>query len=116
MSDRDLAKVMTEEEKEKNKKLSAATGEKAQDRPKKKPVYKQRYPQQWAPQQPWMNPAMGFQYGAGYGNPQFGAGYPPSAGFPPRPEARSCLNCRQPGHLFRQCPNRAPAALGVAPK
>ncbi len=40
----------------------------------------------------------------------------PSMG--PRPEWRACLNCKQTGHLARNCPFRpAPsAALGAAPK
>lgn len=72
------------------------------------------------------NPMMGwqnaFQYGA-FPTPQAPAAPPaaPTAGafFGPRPETRQCLNCRQYGHLARNCPMRpalpAPSAAAGAP-
>ncbi len=49
----------------------------------------------------------------GYG--QRGAG---PSGYGGRPETRSCLICKQIGHLYRFCPNKATAAaaLGAAPQ
>lgn len=66
--------------------------------------------------QPWMQPQMvqppmmqPWQMMNPY--PSFGGqGYP-------RQETRQCLNCRQYGHIARNCPSRnIPAALGAAPK
>jgi hypothetical protein len=102
MSDRDLAKVITTEEKEKVKKAA----EKAEPA-KKKTGYRPRYAPypQWTPNhaQPAYQPA---------------AQQPYNGGYQMRPDGRLCLNCRQPGHLFRNCPQRPPppAALGAAPK
>ena len=43
---------------------------------------------------------------------------PPPGGYGQRPETRTCLICKQTGHLYRFCPNKssAAAALGQAPK
>lgn len=58
-------------------------------------------------------------YGRGHPQavPQFSPHVPP----PPlgKHETRTCLGCRQVGHLMRNCPrinSSVPAALGVAPK
>jgi hypothetical protein len=63
----------------------------------------------------WNNPGMGFQ--PGY-NPQAYNPYPQMGAYPRGPETRICTNCRQQGHLMRNCPHRQPpsAAVGVAPK
>ncbi len=55
--------------------------------------------------------------GSGYrgaGHPGYGA----QANYGNRVESRTCLICKQVGHLFRFCPNKASAAaaLGAAPQ
>ena len=56
-------------------------------------------------------------YGGGAPNhPPPGQG--PSGGYGQRAETRTCLICKQVGHLYRYCPNKssAAAAMGQAPK
>lgn len=107
MADKDLAKVLERKEKRKR--------EGAKDRPKKaKFGRKGSYfmASQVAPTAvaaPTTAPA---QFSAFPAYPAPG----PSGGH--RPESRTCLICKQPGHLYRFCPNKASAAaaLGAAPK
>jgi hypothetical protein len=110
MADKDLAKVLEGEEKRKRE-------AERQDKPRKRPAFYNRY-------------------GGGYGQVQPSHYYPPAVfqppppppplpimqgqmgQFQPRQESRSCLFCRMPGHLIRNCPNRPPlpAAQGAPPK
>lgn len=116
MSDKDLAKVLDRDEK---RKRSANEGGGA-NRGKRRGSAKTGgfRPQQAA----WQQTACYGQYPAAIFQPP-----PPPPPLPPqgqaaqllpRVETRICLICKQPGHLFKFCPNKpgVAAALGAAPK
>ncbi len=113
MADKLVAKVLKKDEKRKE---DSKKETKEKEKKKKPAKAGMRAQQMYNPMyNPWQNPqGMGFQ------QPPMGQGYPGAAGFGynPRPEWRSCLNCKQVGHIARACPYRAApsAALGVAPK
>ncbi len=121
LADKNLAKALKKDEKRKRE----AKDDK--DKGKKKPAY--RGPNRFQ--------AGGFSQPMGWANPyQFGYGQqmppmmqpgmqhqamPMQNNYMPRVETRTCLNCRQAGHIARNCPQRpqfpaASAAAGSAPK
>ncbi len=114
MADKLVAKVLKKDEKRKED-SKKETKEKEK---KKKPAKASFRPQPMYNPYAWQNPqamGMGFQQpGMAQGYPQAMGGY----GYNPRPDYRSCLNCKQMGHIARVCPYRAApsAALGAAPK
>ena len=122
LADKNLQKALKSEDK-RNKETKDE-----KSKLKKKPGY-QRVAPRPATSFNAFSPMMGWQ-------PQFQVpygGFPPmhaampmapaGAGnfYGPRPETRTCLNCRQAGHIARNCPSRpsfpAPsAAMGAPPK
>jgi len=108
MADKDLAKVLTTEEKEKDKEKTKKSDRRSPE-PKKKGFYRPRF----HPYQNWGSQGYPQGYQAPMGQ-HYQAGGPPY----PRQDTRLCLNCRQPGHLFRFCPqrNQQSSAFGVPQK
>jgi hypothetical protein len=108
MKDKDLAKIYTKMKKD---------GEVKGRVSKKKSVGKIKTPAFHAPSYhapatqtappPWWNYwGQGSQASTASGSA--GAQGASSHGYVPRPEIRSCLWCRQSGHIMRNCPMRAP--------
>jgi len=101
-ADKDLAKELKEEERRKRK-----AEEVDRQAKKKRPTYHHHH-QRDQPAPAYHPPAA--THGQGFQNRRA-----PN----PRPETRTCINCRQVGHLLRNCPtlnNYQGAALGAAPK
>lgn len=113
LADKNLAKALKKDEKRKQE------AKEEREKGKKKPAFRgAARAQNFA----------GFQQGMGWNNPfQFGFGpmmgmmppQAPQAPFVPRVETRTCLNCRQPGHIAKYCPQKphfpAPSAAAGAP-
>ncbi len=99
--------------KEEKRKTDAKESEK-KEKKKKSPKTSHKQPPFYG--YGWNNPGMGFQ--PGYANQQGYNPYMQMGAYPRGPETRTCTNCRQQGHLMRNCPHRPPpsAAVGVAPK
>jgi hypothetical protein len=109
MKDKDLAKIYTKMKKDGEVKGGRVSKKKPVGKPKTPsfhaPSYHAPMPQSATP--PWWN-----YWGQG-SQPSSAAGSAGnqgavSHGYIPRPEMRSCLWCRQNGHLMRNCPMRAP--------
>ena len=104
MSDKDLAKVMRDENK---KRTSSDAGSSKPKKPHKKPggYYRQNQGHTWN---------QGYsQYPAAVFQPPPPPPPLPSAPYPyQNRDPRTCLICKQSGHLYRNCPNRQ----GPAPK
>lgn len=113
--DKTLVKALKKEEKRKGE-----SKEPKEEKKKKKSSKSFRPPGPPGYGYGWQNPGMGFQYPplAGPQAYQQYPSYPQAMGYPRAPETRICTNCRQQGHLMRNCPHRPPpsSAIGAAPK
>jgi len=117
MADKNLAKVMKKDEKRKQDTKEEKGKEKKRKMAPKGNMFRPQQPMGygWPGQQAMMPYQAPFPTGYQSYPPPMGMG---GYGYAPRPDTRTCLNCKQVGHIARFCPHRpAPsAALGAAPK